>query len=148
MKFASWTLSVFGVLATSAFASDINGTWKVWFTGPKGSRPKMVSEMTFDLKAEGDKVTGMAHMAKWPGDAPISEGRIDGDRVAFTVIGKKPWEAGPPLSSGYPKLVFTGTLKGDETEITLRWGSVMISGEGSESESTLEMEGRKVSASK
>src|SRR5882672_5118033 len=65
-------------LALSASANDISGTWKVWFVGPIDERPKMVSEMTFDLTVDGDKVTGMAHMANWPGDAPISEGKIDG----------------------------------------------------------------------
>jgi hypothetical protein len=132
-------------LALSASANDISGTWKAWFVGPKDERPKMVSEMTFHLTVDGEKVTGMAHMDYWPGDAPISEGKIDGDRISFTVVGERPWWASGPMGefSGYPKLVFVGKLHGKEAQLTLTWGSVMIKGESAR-EQTLEMRGKKV----
>jgi hypothetical protein len=132
-------------LVLSASANDISGTWKAWFVGPIGDRPKMVSEMIFDLTVDGDKVTGMAHMANWPGDAPISEGKINGDRVSFTVVGKQPWRSSGPTgeSSGYPKLDFVVKLNVKEAELTVTWGNVMIYG-NSPGERTLEMSGKKV----
>jgi len=91
----------------------------------------MVSEMMFTFQVEGNKLTGDAHMANWPGDAPISDGKIDGDRISFTVIGKLPWTAtsGGVTTSGYPKLVFSGTVNGKEMKIILNWGSILTSGE-------------------
>jgi hypothetical protein len=124
------------VLSVAAFlnaaANDFSGAWKAVFTGPMGERPKMVSEMVFDFKVDGNEVTGMAHMSDWPGDAPITTGKIDGDHITFTVIGKSPWESrsiSGVVTSGYPKLVFDGTLKGDEIDLKLNWGSIMTTGE-------------------
>lgn len=108
-------------------AADVTGTWKAWFVGPWEERPKMVSEMTFDLKIEGDKVTGMAHMADWPGNAPITEGKVNGKVITFTVIGTSSWRAGSTRqTSGYPHLEFTWKLEGTEAQATLNRGSVMI----------------------
>jgi len=136
--------------ALSASAADIAGTWKAWFVGPIGERPKMVSEMTFDLAVAGAKLTGMAHMSVWPGDAPITEGKIDGDRISFTVVGKRPWTSSGPdgKASGYPKLDFTGKLDGADLKLTLTWGSVMIYGSDKTPVHTLEMQGKKISDSK
>jgi hypothetical protein len=117
-------------LSAAAHAVDICGTWKAVFTGPQGERPKMVSEMTFKLTVEGNRLTGDAHMAAWPGDGPLLDGVVDGDRFRFTVIGKSPWKAGGPQgsASGFPKLTFTGTVQDNRMEITLLWDSVMLYG--------------------
>ena len=117
-------------LSTAAHASDINGTWKAVFTGPQGERPKMVSEMTFKLIVEGNRLTGDAHIAAWPGDGPLLDGVVDGDRIRFTVIGKSPWKSSGPQgsASGFPKLTFTGTVQDNVMQITLLWDSVMIYG--------------------
>jgi hypothetical protein len=129
MKLVRLTL-LLAAMALSALAADINGTWKVVFTGPMEHRPKMVSEMIFDLNAAGSKLTGDARMGNWPGDARLSEGKIEGDRFSFTVIGTSPWRAkGPAVeASGLPKLTFTGTVQGKEMQLTLVWDSVMLYG--------------------
>jgi hypothetical protein len=126
-----FALVLFAVAFLNAAANDVTGTWKAVFTGPIGEQPKMVSEMVFNFKVEGSKLTGTAHMAAWPGDAEITDGKIDGDRIMFTVIGKKPWTAGSGgvTTSGYPKLVFDGSLKGGEIDLKLNWGSVLTTGE-------------------
>jgi hypothetical protein len=49
---------------------------------------------------------------------PISDGKIDGDRISFTTIGKL------GSSSGYPKMRFEGTLNGREMRLTMSWGWV------------------------
>lgn len=127
-------------------AADINGIWKAVFTGPLGERPKMVSEMIFDLHAAGNKLTGKAHMGDWPGDAPVIEGKIEGDRFSFTAIGSSPWRAGGPMgqASGLPKLTFTGTVQGREMQLTLVWDSVMLYGNPGKAQE-LEMKGKKTS---
>ena len=125
-----WTRLAFILSAVpflNASANDFNGTWKAVFIGPAGARPRMPSEMVFNFNVDGSKVTGVAHMGSWPGDAEISDGKIDGDRITFTVIGKHPWTGSN--GSGYPKLAFAGTLKGGSMDIKLNWGSIMITGE-------------------
>ena len=131
MKWMRFAFVLSAVAFLNAAANDFNGTWKAVFTGPMGERPKMVSEMVFNFKVDGSKVTGMAHMAAWPGDAPVTDGKIDGDRITFTVIGKSPWTASynGVTTSGYPKLVFDGSLKGGEIDLKLNWGSILTTGE-------------------
>jgi hypothetical protein len=131
MKCMPFALVLSAVGFLNAAATDFAGTWKAVFTGPMGERPKMVSEMVFQFKVDGTKLTGNAHMSAWPGDAEISNGKIDGDRVSFTVVGKKPWTAtsGGVTTSGYPKLVFDGSLKGGEMDLKLNWGSILTTGE-------------------
>ena len=121
-----------GLAALDGAAAEIDGTWKAVFTCPAEQRPKMVSEMIFKFSVAGDKLTGHAHMANWPGDAAISDGTFDGDHFKFTAVGHLPWSGsryGVVTASGYPKLVFTGTLSGNEMKVHLDWGSIMITGE-------------------
>jgi hypothetical protein len=132
-------------LALGASAADIAGKWEVVFLGPEGHRPKTVSRIILDLKADGTELTGMVHAGNWPGDAPISDGKIEGDRISFTAVGHSPWwssRAGA-RASGYPRLKFTGTIRGGELQLTLVWDSVMLYGETSGSASEWEMKGRK-----
>ena len=133
-------------LALSASAADVTGTWKATFLGDPGTWPKMVSEMTFELNADGSQVTGMAHMSNWPGDAPLSDGKIEGNRISFVVIGRSPWKSSSPRgkASGFPRLTFTGTITGKELKLHLVWDSVVIYGEVTGSRE-YEMAGKKVS---
>jgi hypothetical protein len=118
-------------LVLTASAADLNGTWKAVFLGDLGTWPKMVAFMTFDLKTDGNEVTGIAHMSSWPGNAPISEGKLEGDRLTFSAVGNSPWRSGGPYgsASGFPKLIFTGTVHGDQIDFKVVWDSVMIYGE-------------------
>lgn len=121
---------VSAMLALSAPAVDLTGTWRAHFTGPLGERPKMVSEITLQLEAADGKLTGTARMGAWPGEAPLMDTSIEGDRVTFTAIGRSPWWSRGPTgeASGLPKLTFTGTVQGDSMDIMLVWGSVMLYG--------------------
>ena len=73
-----WRLALVLAMAWAASAADINGTWKAVFTGPLEERPKMVAEMTFELIAAGDKLTGNAHMSNWPEMLPWPRVRLRG----------------------------------------------------------------------
>jgi hypothetical protein len=130
MQFVRATLLT-AMLVFTASAADLNGTWKAVFLGDPGTWPKMVAFMTFDLKTDGNEVTGMAHMSSWPGNAPLSEGKFEGDRITFTAVGNSPWRSGGPQTSasGFPKLTFTGTVHGDTIDFDVVWDSVMIYGE-------------------
>lgn len=71
----------------------------------------MVSEMIFDLSVAGNELTGMAHMSNWPGDASISEGKIDGNQISFTVRGKLPWSSRSKLSPNWGSVI-SGVVEG------------------------------------
>lgn len=76
------------------------------------------------MRADGDALTGTVHASAWPGDAAISDGKIDGNRVAFTMTGHLPFSTssgGQVQHAGYPNLCFTGVRSGDEMKIELRW---------------------------
>ncbi len=106
----------------------------------------MVSEMTFDLTIDGNKVTGMVHMSYWPGDASIMDGKVEGDRITFTLVGKSPWTTNTRgvTTSGYPKLVFDGHLKDSQIDLKLNWGNVLTTGEEQKGRD-LDMLARKIS---
>ena len=62
-----------------AWAADLNGKW----VGQVPGRGGQTRETTFTFKAEGDKLTGT--VSGMQGDNPISDGKISGDDVSFTV---------------------------------------------------------------
>lgn len=97
----------------------LDGVWRAVFTGPEGQRPKMVSEIVFTLDSTGTGLTGIVHAAYWPGDAPVTDGRIDGEKVTFKMTGRLSFHANG--IEGYPKLCFTGVRNGDEMKIDLDW---------------------------
>jgi hypothetical protein len=107
----------------TASAGDMDGVWKAEFIGDWGERPKMVSEIYFDLTVNGNSLSGAVHAASWPGDAVISNGTLNGDRVSFEMVGHSPFQAGRPgaMVTGYPKLCFTGIGNGNEMRIDLLW---------------------------
>jgi hypothetical protein len=78
----------------------------------------MFSRVVLNLKADGAVLTGTVQAGRWPGDAPISDGVIEGNRFAFNAIGST------PSSSGYPKMVFSGTFDGNQMKLTMAWSCV------------------------
>lgn len=44
---------------------------------------------------------------------PNSEGTVEGERISFVVLGQL------PSSDGYPRMRFTGTVHGDEIQLTM-----------------------------
>jgi hypothetical protein len=96
----------------------------------------MFSDVVYDLKVDGDKVTGTALMARWPGLCPVSDGKIKGDHFSMTAIGEI-WS-----SSGYPKMDFDGTIHGDEMTLTLTWS--YVGGFADANTPKLAMEGKRI----
>lgn len=102
-------LLAFGLVAGSR---DIGGHWTVRYVS--GVAWKTIGGAEFEFQADGDRITGIANVGHgYPGKAPILNGRIEGDRISFTVYGKQ------PSSSGFPKMDFVGTIRGDEIRLTM-----------------------------
>ncbi|MEK7951761.1 alpha/beta hydrolase [Luteolibacter soli] len=77
----SWT--ALALLASLAHAADITGTWHGEFDSPRGRQ-----KIQFELKAEGNALTGktLAFLDGAPREAPIQEGKIDGDSISFSQV--------------------------------------------------------------
>ena len=94
--------------ATRLSAADLSGSWKLYSTWPDGPGAKMLGDIVLDLKVDGDKVTGVTHLASWPGDAPVANGKIDNGRITFTATGRL------TSSTGIPTCRFEVTVNGEE----------------------------------
>jgi hypothetical protein len=76
MKIVTAVLVLF--LTLPAFAADPTGKWKAAMQGPDGEM-----QLTFNFKLDGDKVTGTVEGPM--GEMPITEGKMEGDAISFTV---------------------------------------------------------------
>src|SRR5262245_28148404 len=68
------------VATVMAWAADISGKW----TGETQGRNGNTMTVNMNLKADGAKLTGTVSGRN--GDTEISDGKVDGDDVSFTVV--------------------------------------------------------------
>ena len=94
---------VFAAL-TLAWAADVNGKWTAQVPGRDGQ----TRELTFTFKAEGEKLTGS--MSGQQGDSEITDGKISGDQISFTVKIN--------IQGNERKFLYKGTVSGDEMKVT------------------------------
>lgn len=94
---------VFAALSL-AWAADVNGKWTAQVPGRDGQ----TRELTFTFKAEGEKLTGS--MSGQQGDTEISDGKISGDQISFTVKIN--------FQGNERKFLYKGTVSGDEMKVT------------------------------
>ncbi len=78
MKYFLCLIGLASLFAMTASAADVTGKWKANVDTPNGR-----IEITFDLKADADKLTGT--VGSTMGEQPISEGKIAGDNLSFSV---------------------------------------------------------------
>ncbi len=100
-------LSVFALVVVSVFtlaAADASGKWTAETPGRDGA----TTTNTFDLKASGSKLTGT--MANQRGETAITDGKIDGDNISFTVVMK--------MGDNERHLNFKGVMSGDTIKFT------------------------------
>ena len=90
--------------ATLVWAADVTGKWTAQVPGRGGQ----TRETTFNFKAEGSKLTGT--MSGMQGDNPISDGKIDGDDISFTVA--------LSFNGNDIKFLYKGKVAGDEIKFT------------------------------
>jgi hypothetical protein len=67
-----------GLFVTTALATDVSGTW----AGEKRTGEGGVFQLTINLKADGNKVTGA--VVSRAGEIKIEDGTINGDQVSFS----------------------------------------------------------------
>jgi hypothetical protein len=92
------------VAATVAWAADVNGKWTAQVPGRGGQ----TRETTFNFKVEGDKLTGT--VSGQQGDTPISDGKVSGDDISFTVTRE--------FQGNTIKMAYKGKVAGDEIKFT------------------------------
>jgi hypothetical protein len=97
-------LAVCGLAFMAMAAEDAAGTWKATLDTPNGP-----AENTFVLKVDGSTVTGTISSAMM-GEQKISAGKIDGDKISFSI------------TSDFGVIAYAGTIKGDDMKLTLTVG--------------------------
>jgi hypothetical protein len=94
----------------SLVAADVTGKWVAETPGRNGGPPR---QTVFVLKADGAKLTGTFTGGGGRGGAAvpteISDGKIDGDKVSFTVKRETP--------NGPMETKYAGTVSGDELKL-------------------------------
>ena len=113
MRFTRWVSILLTTLVLNASAADIAGTWKTVCAGPKGTGPKTIGSIILILNTDGHQVTGTARIGVWPGDAPIADGKVDGDQITFNATGHL------TSTTGIPTCGVVATIHGDEMVLTL-----------------------------
>lgn len=115
MKTLLSILVAFTLLAGLAFGAAIDGKW----VGERKMKNRDGEEMTivntFDLKSDGNKVTGTISMAfgtMEPRTAEIKEGTIDGNKFMFKTVMSTP--------NGEFVSVYEGTIEGDTLKGTTK----------------------------
>jgi len=89
-------------MAGVALAADITGNWT-------GSSDQF--SLTFAFNQDGEKLTG--NVIGPQGDPlPISDGKVQGDKVSFTVK--------VDMGGNSMKITHEGTIKGDEISLTTK----------------------------
>jgi hypothetical protein len=93
-------LALFAMSAFVALAADITGNWKATADGPNGAM-----ERTFTFKQDGAKLTGET-VSSMLGKSTISDGKVEGDTVSFTI--------NATFGDQAMKITYTGKINGNE----------------------------------
>ena len=105
MKFRFFSLlALMGVFAFVAAAADVTGKWTAEIPGRNGN----TQNVTFNLKADGSAVTG--NMATPRGEAPITDGKVDGNDISFNVVRK--------VQDNEITMKYKGKVDGDSIKFT------------------------------
>ncbi len=91
-------------LAVAAFAADVTGKWTAETQGPNGPRTT-----TFNLKADGSTLTGTVSGRQ--ADTEISDGKVDGDTITFSVVRE--------MQGNKIKMTYTGKVSGNEIQFKM-----------------------------
>ncbi len=107
MKTFVTILVCFCFVAGIALAASIDGKWVSERKIDRQGETLTIIQ-TFDLKSEGNKLTGNVSMQfgdNEPRTTEIKEGKIDGDKFSFATVMSTP--------NGDFKIVYEGTVEGD-----------------------------------
>lgn len=98
--------ALLAIFAVAALAADIDGQWKAQMPGRGGQ----MQERTFAFKADGNKLTGTVSAQQ--GQTEISDGKIKGDTISFSVVRK--------FQEKEIKMNYKGKVSGDEIKFTMQ----------------------------
>ena len=98
------TLGLTLLLAAMAFGADVAGKWKATVSGPGGEK----MQLTFDFKADGDKITGK--VLSEMGEMDITDGKVEGDNLTFAVAMQD------------MKIAHKATVSGDKMQVQVEFG--------------------------
>lgn len=104
---AGLAMALVVAFAVFAIASDVTGSWKAEFTGPDGQARTNV----FTFAVNGETLTGTVTSSMAPEPAPIENGTIKGDEIAFGVTRQ--------FDGNEIKLRYEGKVSGDEIPLTV-----------------------------
>lgn len=93
-----------GLFVIAASAADVTGKWTAEVPGRGGQ----AQEMTFNLKADGNALTGTVGSQR--GELPISEGKVNGEEISFLVTFK--------MGENEFKVLHKGKVSGDTIKFT------------------------------
>ncbi|HKS97209.1 MAG TPA: hypothetical protein VJV74_13880 [Terriglobia bacterium] len=107
-------LALISIFAALVYAAEVTGKWKS--QGDEGP------QFGFTLKQEGQSVTGTMQGAEGK-DFPISDGKLEGDAISFSVASE--WQ-GEPV-----KLLVKGKVSKDEMQLRIdnsegSWGTDIV----------------------
>lgn len=109
MKFKVIALSL--LVAAVALAADVTGKWAAQVPGRQGA----TREVVYNLKADGDKLTGTASGFQGQ-DMQITDGKIEGDKISFTTKAE--------FNGNTMVMTYKGVVAGDEIKFSqMREGS-------------------------
>jgi uncharacterized protein (DUF2147 family) len=103
-KFVVSTIATLMLFATTLFAADISGKWTAEVEGRDGQK----RTTTFNLKAEGEKLTGTVS-GRGGREFNIEDGKISGDNVEFAVTME--------INGNSRKVVYKGKASGDQLNL-------------------------------
>ncbi len=95
-----------------AAAASVDGKWTAEVPGRNGTP----ATQTFNLKSSGDKVEGTVTQMRqgMPVDSPITDGKLSGDTLTFTVVRSR---QGQDF-----KISYTGKVKADSIDFSVDMG--------------------------
>ncbi len=97
-------VALLGTLVCTASAADVNGKWTADMPGRQGA----TMTATFNLKADGDKLTGS--VTTQMGENPITDGKVSGDEISF--------KQKMSMNGNDVVMLYTGKLDGDKINFT------------------------------
>lgn len=104
-----FSIMALGLLAANLFAAAIDGKWKGEAKIESKKKEATTVGLTFDLKADGDKLTGsvLNSAGKRGRTLDVTEGKLDGNSFTFVTVQKS-------RKKGDVRVTWTGTVEGDE----------------------------------
>jgi hypothetical protein len=105
MKSISRLIALSSIALATLWAADATGKWTAEMQGRNGN----TMTVNMNLKADGAKLTGTVSGRN--GDTDITDGKVDGDSVSFTVVRE--------FNGNQIKQNYKGKLDGDAIHFTV-----------------------------